>query len=64
MNSQNWNLREWDEEPAESNYYKPTIINLTENGSTIKNNGNACQTAENKVNKLDDIYEPVGKTYV
>lgn len=62
MNSPNWNLREWDEEPAESTYYKPTIINLSENGMTIRNNGSDCQSGENKKNKPDDIYEPVSKT--
>ncbi|KAG5870907.1 hypothetical protein JTB14_035671 [Gonioctena quinquepunctata] len=42
-----WNSSEWDEEPQEKNLFKPTIINLSANGTTIKNNGNECQTITN-----------------
>ncbi|XP_076274051.1 uncharacterized protein LOC143204978 isoform X1 [Rhynchophorus ferrugineus] len=37
MNIQKWDS--WEEEPEEKPLFKPTIINLSENGSTIHNNG-------------------------
>lgn len=39
---QKWEKIEWDDIDAEcdrGNFYKPTIINLSEHGTTIKNNG-------------------------
>ncbi|XP_045479127.1 harmonin isoform X2 [Harmonia axyridis] len=44
-----WNNIEWDElEEQEKPYFKPTIINLTENGTIISNNGSdECQVIEN-----------------
>lgn len=58
-NSKNWNLSEWEEEPTENTYYKPTIINLSENGTTIKNNGTEAQTLDTHPNNIDDVFEPV-----
>lgn len=44
-----WNNIEWDElEEQEKPYFKPTIINLTENATIISNNGSdECQVIEN-----------------
>ncbi|CAG9832319.1 unnamed protein product [Diabrotica balteata] len=42
-----WNLPDWEEEPTEKSVYKPTIINVTESGTTIKNNG--LEYASNKL---------------
>lgn len=59
-----WEKIQWDDVPEteEKPYqYKPTIINLSENGTTIKNNGSEeCQSFEafnaaTKSNKLADI---------
>nr|XP_023011707.1 harmonin isoform X1 [Leptinotarsa decemlineata]XP_023011708.1 harmonin isoform X1 [Leptinotarsa decemlineata] len=49
-----WNLSEWDEEPQEKNVFKPTIINLSENGTTIKNNGTECQTIAHDTENEDN----------
>lgn len=39
-NSTKWDAIEWDEiHQEEKPLFKPTIINLSENGTTIKNNG-------------------------
>lgn len=37
VNVKKWDS--WDEEPEDKPLFKPTIINLTENGTTIHNNG-------------------------
>ncbi|XP_044748289.1 harmonin isoform X2 [Coccinella septempunctata] len=44
-----WNNIEWDDlEEQEKPYFKPTIINLTENATIISNNGSdECQVIEN-----------------
>lgn len=63
LKSKKWEKIEWDDVDTvveEKPYFKPTIINLSENGTTISNNGAAdeCQTKiENKHNnsKLADI---------
>ncbi|XP_018570293.1 harmonin isoform X3 [Anoplophora glabripennis] len=34
-----WNTMEWEEDAEEKPFFKPTIINLSESGTTIKNNG-------------------------
>lgn len=59
LNSSSWTLRDWDEESGENTYYKPTIINLSENGMTIKNNGGDTQPVESTKKCGDNIYEPV-----
>ncbi|CAH1174015.1 unnamed protein product [Phaedon cochleariae] len=46
--STKWSLSEWDEEPIEKSVFKPTIINLSENGTTIRINGYECQTIRNE----------------
>lgn len=62
LKSKKWEKIEWDDVDTveEKPYFKPTIINLSENGTTISNNGaEECQTkVENKNNsssKLADI---------
>lgn len=62
LKSKKWEKIEWDDVDTveEKLYFKPTIINLSENGTTISNNGaEECQTkVENKNNsssKLADI---------
>lgn len=37
--NKDWNLPDWEEEREDQNIYKPTIINLSDNGTTIENNG-------------------------
>lgn len=47
LKSKKWEKIEWDdvETAEEKPYFKPTIINLSENGTTISNNGaEECQT--------------------
>nr|CAH7754677.1 unnamed protein product [Callosobruchus chinensis] len=41
-NSMKWELDEWNEE-TESQYYKKTIINLSDTGSTIKGSADECR---------------------
>lgn len=64
LKSKKWEKIEWDESEEKPAYYKPTIINLSENGTTISNNGSdECQKIEatmntlnrTKTNKLADI---------
>lgn len=62
LKTKKWEKIEWDDVDAveEKPYFKPTIINLSENGTTISNNGaEECQTkVDNKnspSNKLADI---------
>lgn len=64
LKSKKWEKIEWDESEEKPAYYKPTIINLSENGTTISNNGtDECQKIEatmntlnrSKTNKLADI---------
>lgn len=45
MKSKKWEKIGWDEDIEEKTYFKPTIINLSANGTTIKNNGSEeeCQ---------------------
>lgn len=38
-NCKKWNTLEWEEDTEEKPFFKPTIINLSETGTTIKNNG-------------------------
>lgn len=54
-----WEKIEWDDD-EKSHHFKPTIINLSENGTTISNNGsNECQNYDvtpcNSPNKIADI---------
>ncbi|CAH1988325.1 unnamed protein product [Acanthoscelides obtectus] len=44
-NSIKWELDEWNEE-TESQYYKKTIINLSDSGSTIKSLAEECRPSE------------------
>lgn len=56
LKSKKWEKIEWDDVDTaeEKPYFKPTIINLSENGTTISNNGNEeCQS--NKSSKIADI---------
>lgn len=59
--SKKWEKIEWDDTELEDKpYFKPTIINLSENGTTIKNNGTeGCESFDNdtcdKSNKIADI---------
>lgn len=66
LKSSKWEKIEWDDiDNDEKRYqFKPTIINLSENGTTITNNGSdECQNVDNnkntltrnKSNKLADI---------
>lgn len=59
-----WEKIEWDDDREEKQYqFKPTIINLQDNTSTIKVNAEECQNTEaqtntlgrNKANKIADI---------
>lgn len=52
-NSNKWRSIEWDE-PDNKQLFKPTIINLSENGTTIKNNGTeeALDCGENFNSKI------------
>lgn len=62
--SKKWEKIEWDDtEMEEKPYFKPTIINLSENGTTIKNNGTddcekygdySCDKTDNN-SKIADI---------
>ncbi|KAJ8939761.1 hypothetical protein NQ318_004175, partial [Aromia moschata] len=56
-NCKKWNTIEWEEETEEKPYFKPTIINVSESGTTIKNNGTECPTFENNKSnsKIADI---------
>lgn len=63
LKSKKWEKIEWDSE-EKTTYFKPTIINLSENGTTISNNGtddyqkvevNSNTLGRNKSNKLADI---------
>lgn len=60
--SKKWEKIEWDDTDMEEKpyHFKPTIINLSENGTTIKNNGTEdCQKFDNepceKSNKIADL---------
>ncbi|XP_028133149.1 harmonin [Diabrotica virgifera virgifera] len=55
-----WNLPDWEEEPTEKSVYKPTIINVTESGTTIKNNGieYASNKLEQNASHLEDHKMP------
>ncbi|KAL3266404.1 hypothetical protein HHI36_010580 [Cryptolaemus montrouzieri] len=55
-----WNNIEWDElEDLEKPYFKPTIINLSENGTIISNNGSdECQIIENDYGTLSKPKQP------
>lgn len=57
LKSQKWEKIGWDDEQEEKQYFKPTIINLSENGTTIKNNGTEeeCQSIENSSKKLAEL---------
>lgn len=48
-------MEDWDEEPQENKLFKPTIINLTENGTTIKNNGKECQNTNSQANESSSL---------
>ncbi|XP_060531155.1 harmonin isoform X2 [Cylas formicarius] len=64
-NTKHWDS--WDEEPEDKPLFKPTIISLSESGTTIQNNGaqndnpdchnkvSRCNTTNNSNNKLADI---------
>ncbi|KAK9870956.1 hypothetical protein WA026_009918 [Henosepilachna vigintioctopunctata] len=55
-----WNSIEWDEpEEPEKPFFKPTIINLTENATIISNNGSDdCQIIENDYGTLGRPKQP------
>ncbi|XP_008192662.2 harmonin isoform X1 [Tribolium castaneum] len=59
LKSKKWEKIGWDDgESEEKQYFKPTIINLSENGTTIKNNGTEeeCQSIDNASrNKLAEL---------
>lgn len=71
LKSNKWNKSEWDDCDYDRYQFKPTIINLSENGTTITNNGleDQCQNlntntltnnnsntlTRNNANKLADI---------
>lgn len=59
FNSKKWEKIEWDDSDLldDKPYFKPTIINLSESGTTIKNNGTEdCEKFDHETsNKIADI---------
>jgi hypothetical protein len=54
LKSKKWEKIGWDDgDGDDKQYFKPTIINLSENGTTIKNNGTEeeCQNVEEATNR-------------